>query len=565
MAIGNYGDPSHENGGMNLFNDTFCWATKQQQKAVDSDGWSTLFRTHVFDKIDPSRFEPLYSEDPASRPSVSPRLIVSALVLKELDNLSDKKLASMCISNMSYRNALGIGPLDWVCISKNTFTRFRNRILDYEKKTGVNILHGMVVELSEGFMDALALSGDMARIDSMMIDSRGAFMTRLAIAVHTNKMCLRAVADQSGVEKVPEELFHYLKPDDANKTVYHGKGMSRDERLMSAINDSIAVKALMGADDALSATKEYGILCRMIADQTKLGKDGKAVLKENSEIKGSSLQNPYDPDATYRKKNGEDYRGYVGNLVVAFDGEGRSIVRDYEYAQNIKSDPQMMLDYIESSTKQGKQPKSAIADGAYSTPAVEKACIEAGIELHTTSLTGARPSMGQMNAEFSEDGTELIFCGIGEEPVSQSLQKDGETIRATMPKDGCCGPDCPFSGQCHLKEQKNGWVVKMSVKGQKRAQKLDELGTDEAKKLAGERNAVEGVPSEMRNTYRVDFIPVFGLARSEKFFDMKVLARNFRSLVNNSSEAYLNKRKNAKQRPNKYVEMKEASKASAAA
>ena len=46
---------------------------------------------------------------------------------------------------------------------------------------------------------------------------------------------------------------------------------------------------------------------------------------------------------------------------------------------------------------------------------------------------------------------------------------------------------------------------------------------------------------------------------------LKVLARNFRSLVNNSSEAYLNKRKNAKQRPNKYVEMKEASKASAAA
>lgn len=63
-----------------------------------------------------------------------------------------------------------------------------------------------------------------------------------------------------------------------------------------------------------------------------------------------------------------------------------------------------------------------------------------------------------------------------------------------------------------------------------RAQYAEKLSTEEYRKLARMRNAVEGIPSVLRRKYRVDDIPVFGLLRSKTFFTMKVMAYNFNKL-----------------------------------
>ena len=53
---------------------------------------------------------------------------------------------------------------------------------------------------------------------------------------------------------------------------------------------------------------------------------------------GSSvLQNPSDPDATYRSKAGKEHRGYVANIVETVNANG-SVVTDYDYDVNIHSD-----------------------------------------------------------------------------------------------------------------------------------------------------------------------------------------------------------------------------------
>ena len=51
----------------------------------------------------------------------------------------------------------------------------------------------------------------------------------------------------------------------------------------------------------------------------------------------SILQNPADPDATYREKAGKQNRGYAANLTEACGEEG-SIVTDYQYDTNTHSD-----------------------------------------------------------------------------------------------------------------------------------------------------------------------------------------------------------------------------------
>ncbi len=50
--------------------------------------------------------------------------------------------------------------------------------------------------------------------------------------------------------------------------------------------------------------------------------DGKAVLRDKKEVKADSLQNPNDPDATYRAKNDQKVQGYVTNITETIE-EGK--------------------------------------------------------------------------------------------------------------------------------------------------------------------------------------------------------------------------------------------------
>ena len=58
------------------------------------------------------------------------------------------------------------------------------------------------------------------------------------------------------------------------------------------------------------------------------------------------LQNPSDPDATYRSKAGKEHQGYVANLEETVDRNG-SVITDYQFEQNIYSDSRFLKDSLE--------------------------------------------------------------------------------------------------------------------------------------------------------------------------------------------------------------------------
>lgn len=70
----------------------------------------------------------------------------------------------------------------------------------------------------------------------------------------------------------------------------------------------------------------------------------KWVAKENKEIRASSLQSAYDPDATYRKKGNKDHVGYVVNIAETCSQENPvQLITDYTLEKNSKSDAVEML------------------------------------------------------------------------------------------------------------------------------------------------------------------------------------------------------------------------------
>jgi hypothetical protein len=92
------------------------------------------------------------------------------------------------------------------------------------------------------------------------------------------------------------------------------KNRSRDKDLNSKIKrvlkDGLKLYFLSRKDKEISKTEEFKLLSRMLKEQTRKGR-----IKTSLEISPDSLQNPTDPDATYRKKGKKKHIGYTVNRV----------------------------------------------------------------------------------------------------------------------------------------------------------------------------------------------------------------------------------------------------------
>ena len=115
----------------------------------------------------------------------------------------------------------------------------------------------------------------------------------------------------------------------------------------------------------------------------------------------STLNNPSDPDATYWKKAGKKHRGYSVNIKETVDGNG-SIVTDYQYDANTRSDVDFLREVIEKS-EPTEEVTAVIVDGAYASEELADLAAEKDIGFLATGLRGRKPREILSHFVFSED------------------------------------------------------------------------------------------------------------------------------------------------------------------
>jgi IS5 family transposase len=267
--------------------------------------------------------------------------------------------------------------------------------------------------------------------------------------------------------------------------------------------------------------REYALLERVLGDQTADG-----ILLEGKDVKPTSLQNPSDPDATYRKKAGEGHTGYVGNIVESCDREHGNIIDNYALEQNIHSDQAFAGEALEAL---GDAAKGAVvvADGGYQSEANFGAAEERGAVLVATNLAGSEPN--RLLPGFEIEGRSILRCPAGNAPYSTKYNEKTATRSAYFEKKTCDG--CQHREQCPAVEQRKRMAVRFSDTAYNRAIYAERLKTAEYRKLAKFRNGVEGVQSVLRRRYNVDSMPVFGLRASRLWFGFKIAAINATRLI----------------------------------
>ena len=501
------------------FLDSYNTLTDREKKFLEKS-WAKYFAEHIFPKIDERPYAVLYSGKD-SRPNTPVNIQIGALIIKEFKGLSDDELLEALMFDIRFQYALHTTSFAEQPLSDRTLSRFRARCAAYETEQGVDLLHETITSLSSEMAELMRIDSSLKRMDSLMVASNIKRMGRLEL-LYT---CVANLAkEMAKTREIPEHLRHYTEADDRNRVIYHNHSEETSAKIEAVLKDAAALKELCGADYDDSSSCQ--LLLRVLKEQAVQREDGTYRLrtKEDGGMDATILQNPADPDATYREKAGRQHRGYVANVIEA-SGKNGSIIEDYQYEQNIHSDSQFLKETLDSMEKQAET-VTIVTDGAYSGMQNEELAAEKNVRLVTTNLTGREAEDIIADFEFSEDGRKVIKCPGGHEPKSCSYSQGTGQCTISFQKSQC--QDCPHKEKCHPKMFKRVSRKTVSSKSNQRAKQQRERSTEDFKKQSRFRNGVETIPSILRRKYGIDKIPVRGLIRSRFFFGCKIGALNIK-------------------------------------
>jgi len=142
--------------------------------------WAPAFRKLVFEKIDERRYAGLYSTVD-SRPNFPVNIWVGLEIIKWLSDYTDEELLQQFHFNLLVARALGQENLGDITLSERTLYYNRERLLEYEARSGRCLLEEEFKGITDEALAKLKINAKQQRMDSSMIGSFIKQMSRLGL------------------------------------------------------------------------------------------------------------------------------------------------------------------------------------------------------------------------------------------------------------------------------------------------------------------------------------------------------------------------------------------------
>jgi len=494
-------------------NDSLLSLTEREMKHLKGS-WAETFSKKIFPFIKEDRFSVLYSDNPASRPNNPVNVYFGLLILREVFNQSDEEALNSLMFDIRYQHALHTTSFPEQPVSKNSLTNFRAVVYRYNQEHGVDLIQEEIEAQAKSFSKLLKIEGKTIRMDSLMVSSSCRKLSRLEI-IYTTVARLIKVIDKNTT--LPERFKPYLEESYYNDTIYRARDKDLNSKIKKVLKDGLKLYFLYRKNKEISKTEEFKLLARMLKEQTRKGR-----IKPSKEIAPDSLQNPTDPDATYRKKGKKKHIGYTANIVEKFDDDNR-MIEGYDLQKNTYSDQKFAKDTIKKLDKGS----TALIDGAYYSEDIDKKAKAKGIKMVPTNLVGGGKNSNCDKFKIDEKGYLVKKCPYGHKPVDSKFKKG--SYRAHFDKKHCSS--CPLRKDCPVVKQKKSYLFKVSEKTLHRSRLITKMGTPEYQELARKRAGIEGIPSVLRRRYKIDHLPVRGEVRSKVYLGFKISAINCKRLI----------------------------------
>ena len=492
--------------------DSLLSLTERERKYLNNS-WAETFSKKIFPFIAEDRFSILYSDNPASRPNNPVNVYFGLLILREIFNQSDEEALNSLMFDIRYQHALHTTSFQEQPVSKNSLTNFRAAVYKYNQEYGVDLIQEEIESHAKQFSKILNIEGKTVRMDSLMVSSSCKKLSRLEIIYSTVARFIKVIDKNI----LPERFKPYLEEGHYNDTIYRSRDKDLNSKIKRVLKDGSKLYLLYRKDKEISKTEEFKLLARMLKEQTRKGR-----IKPSKEIAPDSLQNPTDPDATYRKKGKKKHIGYTANIVEKFDDKNRMIT-GYDLQKNTYSDQKFAKDTIKKLDKG----TTALIDGAYFSEEINNKAKAKGIKMVPTNLVGGGKNNNCDKFEIDEKEHLVKKCPSGHKPIKSKF-KEG-SYRAHFDKKHC--NNCPFRKDCPVIEQKKSYLLRVSEKTLHRSRLITKMGTSEYWELAKKRAGIEGIPSVLRRRYKIDHLPVRGLIRVKSYLGFMISAINCKRLI----------------------------------
>lgn len=376
-----YGKKDHQKSLFDLDVQASSTISKRLQKT-----WAESFFYNVFSHINEDRFAVLYS-DKLSRPNKPVNILVSLLILKELNDLTDEELIDAYYFDYRFQQALGISDLSEEGLAINTLTNFRNRLVAYEAQTSIDLLHAEMESIAEQLAQHLSLNKSMARMDSLMVSSSCKNMSRLELVYTVIRNMVRVLYQTEGTV-VPEAFLEFLEEAHENDTLYRTKSDQTESKLEKLIKQASSLYDIVQKESIVQTSEAYQHLERLLKEQCIQMEDDTFVPLEGKAITPDSMQNPSDPDATYRNKGGKDHIGYSLNLVEVRDQENDvGLILSHDYQANNHADADYGETFIDEHPLSNEIETLSVDGAYYRREIVEKAETKCRSKLFSVNWT----------------------------------------------------------------------------------------------------------------------------------------------------------------------------------
>lgn len=493
-----------------FFNSDLMMPDKMRRQLHDS--WAGVFRTEVFMKIPEERFASLYSETD-SRPNAPVNILVGGDMLKDGFGWSDEELERHLQFDLQTRYALGLDDLTQSVPTLRTFQNHRRRVREHAERTGENLYEVVFQVVTDKQIEQLNLKVGWQRMDSTQLLSNIALGSRLELVLRVLQQGVAALpAERQAiwrqehapyVDKQPRHICYRLKSEEVPAYL-----RQTGQLLVSLLSE------LAGQEDAADAR---ALVARVLREQYQIEDDEKITLREAKEVAADSLQSPHDPEATYREKNGERYRGYVVNISETCEPENPvQLITSVQTASNNTDDSQLLAESLDEQAERGHKIEKMTVDGGYTGPKAEEACDAHGAELHPSRLRGGK-SQGEKwgwekySWQVTDEGIpEQVSCPQGELAMLAPGRKEGRWV-VRFEEDVCAA--CPFfQKECRVEPRKRGGPTLLITT---RAMQVAVLRQRITRENNGVRAGVEATVRSVKHTFAGGKLPVRGLIRSQ--------------------------------------------------
>ncbi len=485
---------------------------KTARKKLETS-WASVFYKEFFSRLDEEVFSVLYS-DKKSRPNTPVNILVGFETLKSGFGWSDEELYNHFLFDLQVRYALGLRDFDEGYFNLRTLYYFRVALVEYEQEHKISLIRQATEQITDEQIREFQVKTGLQRMDSTQLQSNIRKMSRLQLLVEIIHRLYRTLSEEDRFRH--ESLFGAYVREDSLHYCYRVTYDEVEGRLQQIGID------LAGMLDVLERTygqeQSYRDAGRMFGEQFRLEEEA-VIIKTGKELSGSTMQSPFDLEATYRKKGGESARGYVANITETCDPDNElQLVTSVSVEANVTDDQKLLADDI-AGLAERTDIEEVVTDAGYTGPTASEALDSHQVKQRSSAIKGRKKetdSLGLDEFDVTRDGdgkiTELV-CPQGHSAEVRDGRVGG---RYSVGFDGTKCEGCPLRERCPVKrlKKRNVYVYRFSDTDLRVAQQRQQLA-ESGKETMNIRASIEATVRSIIHPFggHLCKMPVRGKAR----------------------------------------------------